>query len=97
MINNDTILIRTTDTTVTRGGGTPKEIKVEVLAENVNLFLNQVESILEKAPDKVGEFQFTEFSVSAEVSANGKLVLLGSGVETGVQGSLTFKFERKKD
>ncbi len=93
-MSNDTIIVRTADATVKRGGS-PKELKVEVLAENVNLFLTQIEGILEKAPDEVGKFRFTEFSVSAEVSANGKLVLLGSGVETGIQGSLTFKFSRK--
>ena len=93
-MSDNTILVRTTDATVKRGAS-PKELKVEVLAENVNLFLTQIEGILEKAPDEVGKFRFTEFSVSAEVSANGKLVLLGSGVETGIQGSLTFKFERK--
>ena len=93
-MSDDTIIVRTADATVRRGAS-PKELKVEVLAENVNLFLTQIEGILEKAPDEVGKFRFTEFSVSAEVSANGKLVLLGSGVETGIQGSLTFKFERK--
>ncbi|MEM8719035.1 MAG: hypothetical protein AAGE84_06960 [Cyanobacteria bacterium P01_G01_bin.39] len=93
-MSNNTISVRTTDATVKRGGS-PKELRVEVLAENVNLFLTQIEGILEKAPDEVGKFQFTEFSVSAEVSANGKLVMLGSGVETGIQGSLTFKFSRK--
>ncbi len=93
-MTDNTILVRTTDTTIRRGES-PKELKVEVLAENVNLFLNKVETMLEKAPEEVGKFRFTEFSVCAEVSADGKLVLLGSGVETGIKGSLTFKFERK--
>lgn len=93
-MSDDTITVRTTDATPRRGDSL-KELKVEVLAENVNLFLTKIESILEQAPDEVGKFRFTEFSVCAEVSANGKLVLLGSGVETGVKGSLTFKFERK--
>ena len=93
-MSDDAILVRATDATLRRGESL-KELKIEVLAENVNLFLTQIESILAKAPDEVGKFRFTQFSVSAEVSANGKLVLLGSGVETGVQGSLTFKFERK--
>lgn len=93
-MSDDTILIRTVDATVRRGAS-PKELKVEVLAENVNLFLTQIEGILEKAPDKVSKFRLTDFSVSAEVSADGKLVLLGSGVETGIKGSLTFNFKRE--
>lgn len=94
-MSDDTILVRTTDTIERRGGKSPKELKVEILAENVNVFLAQIEGILANTPNELGKFQFTEFSVCAEVSANGKLVLLGSGVETGIQGSLTFKFERK--
>lgn len=94
MSDKGVIAVRTGDSTSMRGAPA-KELKVEVLAENVNLFLTQIETMLETAPDEVGKFRFTEFSVSAEVSANGKLVLLGSGVETSVQGSLTFKFERK--
>jgi len=93
-MNNDKILVRTSDDTIRRGES-PSELKVEVLADNINVFLNQIESILKNSPDKVGKFQFTEFSVCAEVSASGKLILLGSGLETGVKGSLTFKFERK--
>lgn len=93
MSENDTILVSTADTTITRRRG-PKELKVEVLAENVNLFLGQIEGILAKAPDEVsGKFKFTEFTVSAEVSAQGKLVLMGSGVEASATGGLTFKFE----
>ena len=90
----NTILVRTTDGTVRRGGS-PTELKVEVLAENINVFLTQMESVLEQAPDEVGKFQLTELSVCAEIDAKGKLVLLGSGVETGIKGSLTFKFQKK--
>lgn len=95
MNDKDTILVNITDTTVLRRRGGPRELEINILAENVNLFLTQVEHILEKSPDEVGKFKFTEFTVSAEVSGEGKLVLAGTGVETGVKGGLTFKFERK--
>jgi hypothetical protein len=95
MSNKDTILVNTVDTTITRGRGGPRELKVEVLAENVNLFLTQIKSMVEKSPDEVGKFKFTEFTVSAEISGEGKLVLAGTGVEAAVKGGLTFKFERK--
>jgi hypothetical protein len=96
MSDKDTILVNTADTTVTRRGVGPRELKVEVLAENVNLFLSQIEGVLEKAPDEVagGKFQFTEFTVSAEISAKGGLVLMGTGVEAAGKGGLTFKFVR---
>ena len=93
MSNNNTILVNTADTTITRGRG-PRELEVEVLAENVNLFLTQVDVMLQKTPEDVGKFKLTEFTVSAEISANGKLVLMGTGVEAAAKGGLMFKFVR---
>ena len=93
-MDNETILVHTADVTVTRGPG-PRELKVEILAQNINLFLSGIEGILEKAPAEVGNFHFVEFTVSAEISANGKLVLMGSGLEAAAKGGLAFKFVRK--
>jgi hypothetical protein len=94
----ETILIQTTDGTVRRGGSRPREFQVEVLARNVHLFLNQVDSILDTVPEDVGKdrFTLTEFTVSAQISAKGALVLMGTGVEAEGSGGLTFKFERKQ-
>ncbi|WP_448573963.1 Pepco domain-containing protein [Trichothermofontia sp.] len=95
-MDDDVILVRTSaDTTVRRGSDGLKELKVSELAENVQAFLNHIGVILEKAPEKVGEFSLTELSVSAEISTKGQLILLGSGVEAGAKGSLTFKFQRQ--
>jgi hypothetical protein len=93
MSDKDIILVSTSDTIVTRRRG-PKELNVEVLAKNVNLFLTQIESILEKAPDTVSKFQFAEFTISAEISAKGQLVLLGAGGEAGATGGVTFTFKK---
>jgi len=54
MSDMDTILVTTTSA-VTRKAA-PKELKVDVLAENVNLFLTQIEGILDKALESVGKF-----------------------------------------
>jgi hypothetical protein len=96
MTNNDTILVHTADAIVTRGRG-PRELEVQALAHNVNLFLGQIEGILEKVPEETGDgkFKLTEFTVSAEISAKGALILMGTGVEAEGKGGLTFKFERK--
>ncbi|MEM8637396.1 MAG: hypothetical protein AAGG51_01065 [Cyanobacteria bacterium P01_G01_bin.54] len=93
-MSDETMFVRTTDTVSRRVPGL-KELKIEALAENVNIFLTNIESVIDKAPEDVGGFQLKEVSVSAEVSADGKLVLMGTGVQTGVSGSLTFTFERK--
>jgi hypothetical protein len=93
MSNEDTILVKTSDAADMRGLG-PRELKVEDLSVNVNLFLGQIETILQKAPETVGRFKFVEFEVHADVSAKGQLVLLGAGGEAGVTGGLKFVFRR---
>jgi hypothetical protein len=94
MNNRDTILVSTADITVMRGRA-PKELNVEILGKNVNLFLTQIEDVLENAPNEVGTFKLTELTVSAEISAKGQLVLVGTGAEAAAKGGLTLKFERK--
>jgi hypothetical protein len=94
--SKNTISVRTADAAdVRKAGIRPRELEVDVLAENVNVFLVHVDQILQKAPENVGKFRLTEFTVSAEISGKGELTLMGTGVEAGVQGGLTFKFERK--
>ena len=92
-MEKDTIWVVTGETAVTRGGGM-KQLKVEELASNVNLFLEQMGSILEKTPEKVGKFHFDEFEVSAEITGKGSLAILGTGGEVGATGGLRFVFRR---
>ncbi len=99
--SSDVILVDTGEAGITRRrGGGPKELKVEVVANNVNLFLNQMGKILEDAPSEVGEadgagkFRFTEFVVTAEITGKGILTLLGTGVEATAKGGLTFRFQK---
>lgn len=43
---------------------------------------------------EVGGYELAEVTLTAEVSAKGGLSLLGSGVEVGGKGGLTFRFVR---
>jgi hypothetical protein len=70
------------------------KLSVEELTVNVNLFLDQIGKMIEKTPSTVGAFQFAEFEVSAEISAKGTLVLLGTGGEAAAKGGLKFVFRR---
>ena len=70
------------------------KLRIDELTLNVNLFLDQVGRMLEKTPSSVGAFHFVEFEVSAEISAKGSLVLLGTGGEGGAKGGLKFVFRR---
>jgi hypothetical protein len=94
-MENPEIVVITADAVVTRAGGSRK-IPVQALAEGVESFLQHIAGVVERAPSAVGAFELTELTLSAEVTAQGKLVLLGTGVETGAKGGITFKFERKR-
>jgi hypothetical protein len=72
----------------------PAKLNIDELSLNVNLFLEQMGSVLEKTPPAVGSLQFVEFEVSAEISAKGTLSLLGTGGEVGATGGLKFVFRR---
>lgn len=77
----------------TRGGAQP--LKVEELAVNVNLFVQQMGKVLDSTPEKLGNFRFDEFEIHAEISADGTLAILGSGVHVGGSGGLRFVFRRE--
>ena len=83
----------------TRGGqdgkGTSKQpLKVEELTTNVTIFIQQLGKVLESAPDTLGKFHFDEFEIHADISADGTLAILGSGVHAGASGGLKFVFRR---
>src|SRR5919112_1144510 len=78
---------------VTRGGNL-KQLKVEELSININLFLDQLNNALKSTPENVGKFQFVEFEVHAEITAKGTLAILGTGGEAGATGGLKFVFRR---
>jgi len=92
-MDKDTILVVTGDSVSTRGGGV-KALKVDELSVNVNLFIEQMGSILEKTPEKLGKFEFEEFEVYAEITGKGSLAILGTGGEVGATGGLRFLFRR---
>lgn len=89
----NTILVNTSGLDGVRGKSS-KSIQVDVLGENVNLFISQIGSILERTPEKIDKFRLTQITVSAEISAKGSLILLGTGVESEGKGGLTFVFTR---
>jgi archaellum component FlaC len=85
----------------TRAGGerrvTETKVDVENLSNDINTFIKQIGKSLEKTPDQIGNFQFVELEVHAEISAKGTLKLMGTGIETGTTGGLKFVFRRLPD
>jgi len=95
-MDKDNIEVIVSEPLATRGGGAKqaKPLKVEVLADNVNLFIGQMGEILEKTPEKLGKFHFEELEVHAEITGKGTLALFGTGGELGASGGLRFVFRR---
>jgi hypothetical protein len=72
----------------------PRELDAETLEDNVSEFLESIEGILSKAPEIIGNFRIREFTVTAEITAEGKLSLVAVGGGVAATGGLTFTFER---
>jgi hypothetical protein len=72
----------------------PRELDAETLEDNVSEFLDSIEGILSKAPEIIGNFRIREFTVTAEITAEGKLSLVAVGGGVAATGGLTFTFER---
>jgi hypothetical protein len=97
-MDKDTIWVVTNESEETRGGRgrEVKPLKIEELAVNINLFLEQVGGILEKTPEKLGKFHFDELEVHAEITGKGTIALFGTGGELGAAGGLRFVFRRSQ-
>ena len=95
-MNKDTIFVVTSEVVeATRGGARQaRPLKVEDLAVNINLFIEQIGDILEKTPKKLGKFQFEELEIHAEITGKGTIALFGTGGELGAAGGLRFTFRR---
>jgi translation initiation factor 2 beta subunit (eIF-2beta)/eIF-5 len=76
---------------------TETKVEIEKLSNHIDNFIKQIGKSLEKTPDKIGDFQFVELEVHAEISAKGTLKLMGTGIETGTTGGLKFVFRRLPD
>ena len=98
-MEQDTLWVVTSEPLATRGPGsrTAKPLKVEVLAQNINLFIGQMGTILENAPEKLGKFHFEELEVHAEITGKGTVALFGTGGEIGAAGGLRFVFRRSRE
>lgn len=91
--NPNTIWVLVSESVDVRGGQF-QELEVDQLAVNINLFLDQMGTVLSKTPEKMGKFQFVEFELSVEISAEGQVILMGTGGKAGATGGIKFVFRR---
>ena len=71
-----------------------KDLKVQELAQSLQSFLNNLDEVMKNLNAKVGGFEVDEMEVYAEISAEGKISLLGTGIETGAMGGLKLILRR---
>jgi len=71
------------------------EIAASELAAKMQSFLRGMSEVLGNASREAGEYELSEVTVKAEVSAKGTVSIFGSGGEVGGTGGLEFKFVRR--
>lgn len=74
---------------------TLNNVNVAVLKENMAGFFLQLREILDVGREKIGLFSIDEVKISAQISGDGQVCLMGSGVKVGVQGGITFVLKRE--
>jgi len=72
------------------------QIDVDKLQASMQAFLDNVRQIVGVGVSDVGPFRLTEISLTATISADGELKLLGAGVGMGLSGGLNFVLTRKE-
>lgn len=72
-----------------------KEVSVSALREQVTRFLGALEDVLSVPRAKVRDYSLEDITVSAEVSATGRLSILGTGREIGGNGGFSFTFKKR--
>ncbi len=77
--------------------GAINAMDVSVLKENMENFYNQLLETLDTGRNKIGAFEVEQVEVSAQISGDGKVCLLGSGMEVGVEGGIKFVLKRSKE
>ena len=74
-----------------------KALEVEVLRENLTRFLLVLQDMLPAEMADVGDFRLEEVEVNAEVTGEGSLMLLGTGVRAAGMGGIKFVLRRVHD
>jgi hypothetical protein len=70
------------------------EIATEEFRKQVKAFLDTMREVFANLPDTSDGFRLDQVTIAAEISAKGKISLLGSGGELAGKAGLTFTFTR---
>lgn len=81
---------------VARPSGGARALDVSVLRDNVKQFLSILGQLLPEQMATVGDFRLEEVEVNAEITGEGSLMLLGTGVRASALGGIKFVLKRVK-
>jgi hypothetical protein len=70
------------------------EVNAQDLGDRLNRLLEAVGVSVRRIPTAIAEFQITELTLAIEISASGKVNLMGTGAEVTGKGGLTVKLSR---
>ncbi|MBD0302015.1 MAG: hypothetical protein ICV85_07470 [Tolypothrix sp. T3-bin4] len=86
------------ESTGSKGVGDAVKVSAQTLEQNMTHFLKVVGSLFSQAQQqaKVNSMQLDEIELSVEISADGEVKLIGSGVKAGSKGAIKLKFKRQE-
>ena len=72
-------------------------VSVSAVKKNMEAFFSQLQRIISPAKNKIGEFELSTIEITAQVTGEGKVCLLGTGVKVEAQGGIKFVLNRAKE
>jgi len=72
------------------------KVTVNAFSESINLFLSQMDAVLENIPNTASSFQLAELEITAEINARGQIILKGNAGESVSSNGIKFIFRRPK-
>ncbi|AFY38295.1 hypothetical protein Lepto7376_1985 [[Leptolyngbya] sp. PCC 7376] len=70
-------------------------VSAEMLKSQISGFLDVIEDVFSNNLKAASEMELDEISFSLDIDANGKVSLMGNGVEVGTTGGIQVTFKRK--
>lgn len=71
------------------------EFSPEVLKNELSKITLSISGVMEQKESEINGFSLDEVSIKLEVSASGKVAILGNGVSASGTGGIELKFKRK--
>lgn len=74
----------------------PSAVSVSALKKNMQAFFGQLGEIVAPGAVTVGAFELSQIEITAQITGDGKVCLLGTGAKLEVQGGIKFVLNRSR-